>query len=199
MDADPKFDALVGRDLGVALDHRPLDFNGKVHSVDHAAKLDDRAVAGALDDAAVMHCDGRVDQVAAKGPKASKDSIFIRTRKPRIADDVGHQDRRELSSLGHGASAEVRSPVAGGTGMAARPCCTGRDVEAGVQSRVSTGRSIHAAPSITPSPREGIEDGPRLRVRTRSNRAGRGRPEDPRRRHQRRLTPERPRAPSGGL
>ena len=30
---------------------------------------------------------------------------------------------------------------------------------------MSTGRSIHAVPSITPSPREGIEDGPRLRVR----------------------------------
>ena len=28
---------------------------------------------------------------------------------------------------------------------------------------MSTGRSIHAVPSITPSPREGIEDGPRLR------------------------------------
>ena len=38
----------------------------------------------------------------------------------------------------------------------------GRDVEAGVQPRVSTGRSIHAVPSITPSPREGIEHGPRL-------------------------------------
>ena len=36
----------------------------------------------------------------------------------------------------------------------------------GVQPRVSTGRSIHAVPSITPSPREGIEVGPRLRVRT---------------------------------
>ena len=29
---------------------------------------------------------------------------------------------------------------------------------------MSTGRSIHAVPSITPSPREGIEDGPRLRA-----------------------------------
>jgi len=47
-------------------------------------------------------------------------------------------------------------------------------VEAGVQPRVSTGLSIHAVLSITPSPREGIEDGPRLRARTRSNRAGRG-------------------------
>jgi hypothetical protein len=30
---------------------------------------------------------------------------------------------------------------------------------------VSTGRSIHAVPSITPSQREGIQDGPRLRAR----------------------------------
>ena len=40
----------------------------------------------------------------------------------------------------------------------------GRDVEAGVQPRASTGQSIHAMPSITPSPREGIEDRPRLRA-----------------------------------
>jgi hypothetical protein len=38
----------------------------------------------------VMHGDGRVDQVAAEGPKAGEDSILIRTRKPRVADDVGH-------------------------------------------------------------------------------------------------------------
>ena len=66
-----------------------------------------------------MHCDGRVDQIAAKGPKAGEDSILIGARKPRVADDVGHQDRRELSGLAHGASAEGRSPVAGGFGMAA--------------------------------------------------------------------------------
>jgi len=65
MDADPKFDALVRRDLGVALDHRSLDFNGAVHCVDDTAEFDDAAVASALDDAAVMHCDGRIDQVAA--------------------------------------------------------------------------------------------------------------------------------------
>ena len=126
MDADAKLDALVGRDFGVALDHRPLDFNGAVHCVDDAAELDDAAVAGALDDAAVMHRDGRVDQVAAKRPKAREDSILIRTRKPRVADHVGHQDRRELSGLAHGASAEAELPVAGGKGMAAFPCCTDR-------------------------------------------------------------------------
>jgi hypothetical protein len=42
--------------------------------------------------------------------------------------------------------------------MAALPCCAREDVEAGAQPCVSTGRSIHAMPSITPSLREGIED-----------------------------------------
>ena len=40
MDADAKFDAPVGRDTGVALDHALLHFDGAVHGVDDAAKLD---------------------------------------------------------------------------------------------------------------------------------------------------------------
>jgi hypothetical protein len=50
MNADAEFDALVGRDLGVALDHRPLDFDGAVHRVDDAAEFNDAAVPGALDE-----------------------------------------------------------------------------------------------------------------------------------------------------
>ena len=100
--------------------------------VHYAAELDDAAVAGALDDAAMMHGDGRVDQVAAQGPEPSENSIFVRARKPGVADDVGHQDRRELPGLAHGVSAEVaRSPGRGGLSMAALPCCTKEDVEAG--------------------------------------------------------------------
>ena len=64
MDADPKFDALVRRDLGVALDHCPLDFNGAIHCVDNTPELDNCAIAGALDDPAVVHGDGRIEQVA---------------------------------------------------------------------------------------------------------------------------------------
>jgi hypothetical protein len=40
VDANAKLDALVGRDLGVALDHGPLDFDGAVHGVDDTAELD---------------------------------------------------------------------------------------------------------------------------------------------------------------
>jgi hypothetical protein len=45
MDADAKFYALVGRDLGVALGHRPLDFNGKIDRIDDAAELNNCAIA----------------------------------------------------------------------------------------------------------------------------------------------------------
>ena len=101
MDADPKFDALVGRDPGVALDHRPLDFNGAVHRVDDAAELDNCAVAGALDDASVVHGDGRVDQVASERPQPRQNPVLVGSGKPRIADHVGHQDRGQFSGLGH--------------------------------------------------------------------------------------------------
>jgi hypothetical protein len=38
----------------------------------------------------MMHGDGGVDQVAPKGPEPSKNSIFVRARKPGVADDVGY-------------------------------------------------------------------------------------------------------------
>ena len=55
MNADAKFDALVGRDPCIALDHGVLHFECAAHGIDHAPELDDAAVTGALDDAAVMH------------------------------------------------------------------------------------------------------------------------------------------------
>jgi hypothetical protein len=82
MDADPELDALVGRDLGIALDHRSLEFNGAVYRVDDAAEFNHAAVASVLDDAAAMHRDGRVEQVAPKGPKPCEDAIFVGPGRP---------------------------------------------------------------------------------------------------------------------
>jgi hypothetical protein len=63
---------------------------GGVHCVDDTAKLNNRAVAGALDDAAVMHRDSGIDQVAPKGPQARQNAILVGSREPAVADDVGH-------------------------------------------------------------------------------------------------------------
>ena len=65
VNADAKFDLLFECDTRVAVDHRMLYFECAAHGVDHAAELDHAAVAGALDDAAVMHGDCGINQIAA--------------------------------------------------------------------------------------------------------------------------------------
>ena len=101
MNADAELDAPVLRHAGVALDHPVLHFDRAAHGVDHAAELDRAAVAGALDDAAVMHGDGRIDQVAAQRPEPRQRAILVRAGEPAEADDVGGQDRREFPGLAH--------------------------------------------------------------------------------------------------
>ena len=104
MDANTKFDALVGCDLSVALDHRPLDFNGAVHCVDDTPKLDNCAVARALDDSTVVHGDGWIDQVASERPQPRQNPVLVGSSKSCIADDIGHQDRGQFPGLARGAS-----------------------------------------------------------------------------------------------
>jgi hypothetical protein len=79
-----------------------LHFDREAHGIDDAAELDDAAVAGAFDDAAMMHGDERVDQVAAERPEPRQNSIFVRTRQPAIADHIRDEDRRNFPGFGHG-------------------------------------------------------------------------------------------------
>jgi hypothetical protein len=88
MNANAKEDAPVLRHFGIALDHRALHFDREAHRIDDAAELDDAAVAGALDDAAMIHGDEGVDQVAAERPEPRQNSIFVRARQPAIADHI---------------------------------------------------------------------------------------------------------------
>jgi hypothetical protein len=94
MNADAKLDPTFGRKAGLHLE-------GAAHGVDHAAKLDNRAVPGPLDDVAVMGGNCGVDEVAAEAPKTRKRSIFVGPSEPRIADDIRDHNRRELSGLAH--------------------------------------------------------------------------------------------------
>jgi hypothetical protein len=49
----------------------------------------------------MVYGDRGINQIAAKGSEPREDAIFIRAGEPAVADDVGHQDRRELPSFGH--------------------------------------------------------------------------------------------------
>ena len=61
VNADPKDDAPVLRHARIAFDHCVLHLDGAAHSVDHAAKLDQGAIAGSLNHTPVVHGDCRVD------------------------------------------------------------------------------------------------------------------------------------------
>ncbi len=88
MDADTEHDPAVLRDAGIALDHGVLNFDRAAHRVDDAAELDNAAVARALDDAATVDRDGRIDQIAAQRPEPRQNAIFVRPGEPAIADDI---------------------------------------------------------------------------------------------------------------
>jgi hypothetical protein len=51
-----------------SLDEAVLDLDGAAHRVHDAAEFNDATVAGALDDAPMMHGDDRIDQVAPQRP-----------------------------------------------------------------------------------------------------------------------------------
>src|ERR1700733_10766649 len=64
VNADAKFDAALGRQARVALDHALLHLDRAAHCVDHATEFDNGPIAGALYDAPVMRSDSGVDQIA---------------------------------------------------------------------------------------------------------------------------------------
>ena len=88
VNADAKFDALFERDARVALDHGVLHFERATDRVDYATELDDAAVAGALDDAPMVHGDCGINQITAQRAQSRQSSIFVRAREPAVADHI---------------------------------------------------------------------------------------------------------------
>jgi hypothetical protein len=48
-----------------------------------------------------MSGDGWVNQIGAQAPKTRERAILVCSGKPRVADNICNQDRRELSGLAH--------------------------------------------------------------------------------------------------
>ena len=61
MNAGAELNALLRRHSCVTLDHAALHLDGAAHGIDHAAELDENAVARALHDAAMVDGDGGID------------------------------------------------------------------------------------------------------------------------------------------
>ena len=67
-----------------------LDGERAVHRIDHAAELDQGAVADQLDDAAVVGGDGGVEKGLAVSLQGGERAGLVGAHHARIADDVGN-------------------------------------------------------------------------------------------------------------
>jgi hypothetical protein len=168
MDAHAELNPPVLRHARISVDQAVLHFDGAPHRIDYAPELDDGAVPGALNNAPVMHGDVWVDQIAAKSSKPCEDAIFVRAREPRVAYNVGDQDRGQFPRLAHGANAEVaRSPSRGGLSIVALPCrACGKAWKREAHPRVSARDAHPRRIDHNTVPEGGIDNQPGLRVRT---------------------------------
>ena len=80
MDADAELDATLRRKTRVALDHAILHLDCAANGIDDASELYEDAVTRPLDDAAVMHGDGGIDQIASQRSEAGKCPLLVGRR-----------------------------------------------------------------------------------------------------------------------
>ena len=78
VNADATLDATVRRQWFIALGQSRLHLGCAAQRVDNAGELDQEAVAGGLDDAAVMFADLRVDQLAVMRPEPLVGAFLVR-------------------------------------------------------------------------------------------------------------------------
>ncbi len=70
---------LSARDTGVPLGHRLLHRDRTAHRIDDTGKLHQQAVAGGLDDAALVLGDLRIEKLMAQRLEAFERAFFVRS------------------------------------------------------------------------------------------------------------------------
>ena len=97
IDADAEFDAAAFGRGAVALDHAELDGDRTAHGLDRASEIYQQAIAGALDDAAMVCSDPRLDDLAEMRHEPTERTFLIVAHQPTIPGDIKRQDRRKLA------------------------------------------------------------------------------------------------------
>ena len=88
----------------VPLGHRLLHRDRAAHRIDEAGKFDQQAVAGGLDDAAIVLGNLRIEKLATQRFEAFERAFLVRPHQPRIPRHIGSEDRGETAGLAHVAS-----------------------------------------------------------------------------------------------
>jgi hypothetical protein len=108
VDPNAELDAAVWRHIGVSIRDLTLHFHGAAHRVDDAGKLKEQPVAGGFDDAAAVLLDLGIGHLAPKSFQRGEGAFLVRSHQPRIARDIGGEDRGEPAGLAHVASPAAR-------------------------------------------------------------------------------------------
>jgi len=95
VNADAKLDATVRRQWFIALGQSRLHLGCAAQRVDNAGELDQEAVAGGLDDAAMMAGNLRINYCCAERFEPAERPFFVGLDQARITGDIGREDRRE--------------------------------------------------------------------------------------------------------
>ena len=106
MDADAELDATLRRKTRVALDHAILHLDCAANGIDDASELYEDAVTRPLDDAAVMHGDGGIDQIASQRSEAGKCPLLVGPGKLAESD---HIRRKKAASFRVSATRRLRA------------------------------------------------------------------------------------------
>jgi len=89
VDPDAKLDPFFLRGSPITLGHPALDLHAAPHRVHHARELREEAVAGGLDDAAMVLGDLGFDELPEVRPQPLVRALLIRAHQPRIPRHVG--------------------------------------------------------------------------------------------------------------
>ena len=95
MDADAQLDAAVWRTVATPISYFALDPYRTAERIDDADELDEKPVAGGLDQPAAMRRNRRVDHLGPNEPEPMQRAFLVGTDQARIARDIGRQDRRQ--------------------------------------------------------------------------------------------------------
>ena len=95
IDAHAKLDAPRRRHTRIPQGHLALNLDRAAHRVDDAGKLYEQAVTGGLDDAPAMLLDLGIAQLSSDRLQRRERAFLVLAHQPRIARNIGRQDRRE--------------------------------------------------------------------------------------------------------
>jgi hypothetical protein len=91
-------DAPLLRQLGIRSSHLFLEINGALHRVDRAGKVDQHAIAGDLENSALVAGDKRLEHRFPAGLERSKRADFITLHKPAVANHISGQNSSKATS-----------------------------------------------------------------------------------------------------